>query len=270
MKYTLPVAIALLLLCVSRFDVLAAQLLCSGVLGNSGEQGSTLVHFGSVPTHGMGVVDDDNGSLWDRGGEGVLNRYARDGRLLASYKIPFGHGDADRMTRVGNEILLLLAGKLYALPLDSPSGASAAPLGISADMMSFGSTNGSIAIAATQDRRGWNLSLFNPASGKSAPLLDGTLGGVRQIEITPDGGLIVQVAGKLHLFQNGRETTTGWPTTAPQGMLQFIDGYWYASMVHGTVRRFNAAMEADPGVVAGGAAEHLSAMWMGMRSSATA
>ena len=70
----------------------AASLKCEGVLGNSGEQGAALVRFGTEPAKGMGVAYDRFGSLWDRGGAGVLNRYALDGRLLRTYRIRKGTG----------------------------------------------------------------------------------------------------------------------------------------------------------------------------------
>ena len=70
--------------------VFAAELRNAGILGNSGEQGATLVRFGEKPAMGLGVVLDPQGGLWDRGGDGALNRYALDGRLLGSWKIPPG------------------------------------------------------------------------------------------------------------------------------------------------------------------------------------
>ena len=60
---------------------------CDGILGNSGEQGASLVRFEGAVASGMGIVCDRYGSLWDRGGA-ALNRYAVDGRLLASYQLP--------------------------------------------------------------------------------------------------------------------------------------------------------------------------------------
>src|SRR5438128_12694 len=82
--YLVAIGVALL---ASASSANAETLRCFGVLGNSGEQGSTLVRFGEKPAAGMGVVFDRWGSLWDRAGEGVLNRYAPDGRLLASYRV---------------------------------------------------------------------------------------------------------------------------------------------------------------------------------------
>ena len=60
----------------------AVEVVCDGVLGNSGEQGAGLVRFGEQGARGIGVAVDRFGSLWDRAGKGVLNRYASDGRSL--------------------------------------------------------------------------------------------------------------------------------------------------------------------------------------------
>jgi len=254
MKSLLPAALAAILLCMPRSGAAAAQIVCAGVLGNSGEQGAPLVRFGKTPARGLGIVFDESGSLWDRGGDGVLNRYALDGRLLAAYKIPSSHDDADQMNRVGNLIVFLLGGRLYGLPLDAPPGAEASSLGVSADMMSFGSANGSVAVAATKDRKSWTVSLFDPATKRMTPLVDGTLGGLRQIEITPSHELIASMAAaKLHLFRDKQEVTGGWPRTGPGPRTEFIDGFWYGSVGGGTIRRFNGDMEPEPGVVLGGA-----------------
>jgi len=240
--------------CLTQCDIRAAQITCAGVLGNSGEQGQTLVRFGAVPANGLGVVHDETGSLWDRGGDGVLNRYALDGRLLATYKIPASHVDAnDRIIRLGNNLVLDIAGKLYKLPLDAAPGAAATPFGVQADMMSFGSANGSIAIATlSPDRKSWSVSLFDPETRQTTPLIDGPLASLQDIELTPDKGLVANSKWQLQLFRNGKAVTEGWPRSGPGDRLQLLDGFWYGSVWHGTIRRFNAELEPDPGVVLGG------------------
>ena len=65
----------------------AEHIVCDGILGNSGEQGVAIIRFPGGATSGLGIVCDRYGSLWDRGGT-ALNRYAPDGRLLASHKLP--------------------------------------------------------------------------------------------------------------------------------------------------------------------------------------
>lgn len=233
----------------------AAQITSAGVFGNSGEQGSMLVRFGTPTVRGIGVIADETGSLWDRGGDGVLNRYALDGRLLATYKIPSSkYASAnDKMTRVGNQLVLLINGKLNALPLDAAPGSSATALGVSADLLSFGSVNGSIAIATQQpDRKSYNISLCNLSTKAVTPVIPDPVIGLREIELLPDGGVVGLIDGKLHLYRDGKEVLKGWPRQGPGSSIQFLDGYWYGAFWHGTLRRFNAELEPDPGVVLGG------------------
>ena len=116
--------------CFTQCDTRAAQITCAGVLGNSGEQGQTLVRFGSAPANGLGTVYDETGSLWDRGGDGVLNRYALDGRLLrlpTKSRRAMSRCTNDRITRVGNNLRYTsdISGKLYKLPLDAAPDAAA-------------------------------------------------------------------------------------------------------------------------------------------------
>src|SRR4030081_1000922 len=95
----------------------AAELRNVGILGNSGEQGATLVRFGEKPAMGLGVVFDPQGALWDRGGDGVLNRYSPDGRLLGSWKIPSAKPSHlhDGLVLIGDTLLFKDDRKLYTL-----------------------------------------------------------------------------------------------------------------------------------------------------------
>jgi hypothetical protein len=246
----------------------AAQIVCQGVLANSGEQAQTLVHFSATPASGLGIVyDAPSGSLWSRGGDGILNRYALDGRLLATYPIPkvMFSMPTDRMIRVGSQIILSLKGKLYALPIDAGSGTAPTALNIAADLISAGSVNGALAIAtASTDRKIWQVSLYNPGTGQTSPIVSLPVPNVRQIELLPDGDLVVHIPGStlgdahvsslhdLHLYHNGQEVTDGWPRPSPGEHMTFLDNYWYGATGHATVRRFNVNLEPDPGVVLGG------------------
>src|SRR4051812_41595275 len=89
------------LLLLAALAAQAESLTCVGVLGNSGEQGKALVRFGDKPARGIGVMCDRFGALWDRGGAGVLNRYAADGRLLGQYRIPDGTNNSDQLALAG-------------------------------------------------------------------------------------------------------------------------------------------------------------------------
>ena len=223
----------------------ADSIRCVGVLGNSGEQGPTLVRFGAKTASGMGVACDAAGSLWDRGGEDRLNRYAADGRLLATYPLTGSGGpnDKDRLVSFGDVLLLKLGNKLHTLRIDAPSGTSPAPLAVEAKRLSF-STRGGYAAAAA----GKTVFLVNP-SGETKPV--GESGqDIDDIEFGPEGGIYVSNNSMLRRMDGG-EPKGPWPS--PGNSPQWLDGSWYGSAWHGTLRRFDAGLLPDPGVVLGGA-----------------
>ena len=129
------VILLLAMVCAVGVPLNAQHISFAGVLGNSGERGSSLVRFAQPHARGLGMVYDSYGTIWDRAGSGRLNRYALDGRLLASYSIATGDSRFDRETLAGRNIILLLNGSLYRLPIDAPPGAQPTALGISADQM---------------------------------------------------------------------------------------------------------------------------------------
>jgi hypothetical protein len=252
------VRISGLILCCFAVGALAAELSCDGVLGNSGEQGATLVRFGNLSASakgaigggtaaGIGVVYDRCGSLWDRGGAGTLNRYAPDGRLLAQYQMPKGADRRDQLTLVGDNLVMFVGGKLYTLPITATAGSDAKPLGREADCISFGSAKGEI---ATWSKNG-EITLFNVENGQTRP--GGTAKDVAWIEMTPDGAVYVCASWKLQKFVDGKPLTDGWPRSNPGERPQCLDGWWFGHAWHGTIRRFNSELDPSPGVVLGGA-----------------
>ena len=236
------VAAGMLLLNVSS----AETLVCDGVLGNSGEHGAALVRFNVAGARGIGVVCDRFGSLWDRGGDGVLNRYAPDGRLLAQYRIPPGNDGNDQIALVGDVIVLQIRGGLYSLPVGSPAGSEAKPMGKKAGCISFGTANGCFAAAD-----GDAIMLINPATGEAATAA--TLPGVQWLDLAPDGTIYAVAGWQLRKFVNGQEVKDGWPKGVPGERPQLIDGFWFGHTWHGTIRRYTAEMDPAPGVVLGGA-----------------
>ncbi len=51
----------------------------------------------------------------------------------------------------------------------------------------------------------------------------------------------------------GQEVTSaGWPRPSQGDQLQHLADHWFTTAYHSTLRRFNEALEADPGVVLGG------------------
>jgi hypothetical protein len=224
----------------------AEGITCDGILGNSGEQGATLVRFPGTSTSGMGIVCDRYGSLWDRGGT-ALNRYAADGRLLASYKLPNTQVDrnSDTIALLGDMIILRLGGQLYALSIDAPAGAEVQPLKIAADKMSLSSHDGRLAAS-----KGPEVFLVN-AAGEKRPVatLERNPDGV---EIGPDGVVYVALDGKLFRVAASEKNRLEPAGSAPGERPQFLDGYWYGSGFHSTERRFDKNLKPAPGVVLGG------------------
>ncbi|HPD13637.1 MAG TPA: hypothetical protein PLE19_01715 [Planctomycetota bacterium] len=225
----------------------AAQLVCEGILGNSGEQGETLVRFATArPARGMGVAVDRFGSLWDRAGAGRLNRYAPDGRLLAHYRIPDHTGSNDQIALVGDTVVLLLGDQLYALPITAAPGSEAASLGLQAQCISFGAHQGRIAAATKAD-----ILLVDPATRDARKLA--AFPGVQALDFAPDGALLVMADWRVHKLADGKPVSDGWPKGSPGERMQCLDGGVFGHAWHGTIRRFTADLEPAPGVVLGGA-----------------
>jgi len=219
----------------------------AGILGNSGEQGSTLVRFnGSKPASGLGVVCDRYGTLWDRGGVGVLNRYAADGRLLATYRIPdnpSARGDA--IAAVGDTLILCLSKELHALPVDAPAGTAATPLKIPADQMSLSSHEGWVVAA-----KGLDVFLVN-AAGEKKPVmtLQKPAGG---LELGPDGTAYIIQDRKTYRPAADAPGGLALAGPVPGERTQALAGYLYGASHHSTLRRFDAQWQPAPGVVLGG------------------
>ena len=225
----------------------AAELVCEGILGNSGEQGDTLVRFGDTSqARGMGVAVDRFGSLWDRGGAGVLNRYAPDGRLLAHYRIPKGSGRNDQIALVGDTVVLLIGDQLYALPVTAPPDREATSLGLKADYISFGARDDRFAAATKEE-----ILLVDPATRDAKKLA--TFPGVQALDFGPDNSLLVMADWRVHKLVDGTPVADGWPKGSPGERMQFLDGCVFGHGWHGTIRRFTADLEPSPGVVLGGA-----------------
>ena len=217
-----------------------------GVLGNSGEQGATLVRFGAKSAGGMGVVQDRFGSLWDRAGDGVLNRYAADGRQLASYPIASSPGRTagDKAVVLGDVLLLKLDRKLYTLSLEAAPGRAPSPLPVEATRLSFGTHDGWAAAA-----RGKEVFLINATGAtRAVAVLEAE---ADDLEIGPDGGVYARLGGNLQRVDAAAAERGPWPS--PGDRPQWLDGHWFGAAWHGTLRRFDAALQPDPGVVLGGA-----------------
>ncbi len=225
----------------------ADSLQCAGVLGNSGEQGDTLVRFGEKTASGMGVVFDKFGSLWDRAGDGVLNRYAPDGRLLASYRIaPSGSmQERDTLVQLGDTLLFKVGKKLYTLPLTATPDVKPAALAVAATRLSFNTHDGWA--AAADDRK---VFLIN-AKGETRAVTEAD-DNVDDIELGTAGAVYVSTKGKLRRVDAAAPATGHGPWPSPGERPQWLAEHWFGSAWHGTIRRFSPALTPDPGVVLGG------------------
>jgi len=229
----------------------AASLRYAGVFGNSGEEGETLVRFAPEPRPGMRVVCDSHGTLWDRAGDGVLNRYSPDGRLLATYpfpKEPSGHR-GDRLVADDDTFLFLCNKRLYIHRPDDAPDAIPAPLeGITADFLSANLHEG-----------------FAAAINKEEIFLINAGGETRHIATPPEDepcyGISIGPGGEVYFIGAGRRMTRVDPAApengrgpfeSPGSPIQWIDGYWYGGGGHGTLFRFSSDFRSDPGVVLGG------------------
>lgn len=226
----------------------AETLRCTGILGNSGAQGATLVRFGEKTASGMGVVYDSTGSLWDRGGEGKLNRYALDGRLLASYSLPVSGSLHEKDTAVlFPEMLLVKLGKqLHTLPVNAPPGTAATLLPVDATRLSFNIHNGWA--AAALDKK---VFLVN-ARGEAKPVAE-LAENVEDIDIGLDGGVYIQSNGKMTRVDEAAPEGQRGPWPSPGDRAQWLAGHWFGTAWHGTLRRFKPDFMPSPGVVLGGA-----------------
>lgn len=229
------------------------KLACEGILGNSGERGGTLVRFGP-PWYGIGVVYDRFGSLWSGAGQGGLNRYALDGRLLARYPIPrgsAGSADQDHLTAVGDLLVLKLNGALYTLPVDATPGTAPRPLKVEASRLSFGSRDGWLAAS-----RGKDLFLVRAGTGETRPFATLDVEPT-WLEMGPDGAVYpvttVSDDWRVRRLVGGREAAGAGRKGPPGERPQLVDSSWFGHSWSGTIRRFDAGLEPAPGVVLGGA-----------------
>jgi len=242
MTLTLTLLAALLL--GPRALLQAAELRFAGTLGNSDD--SQQVFAGTLAA-GIGPVLDDEGTLWERGGSTRLNRYALDGRLLASFEVP--EGDArgnDQLTRVGDLLVLKLKKTLSTLPINAAPGTKLTRLTGEAEVLASSAVDGRIMGLA-------NDSIFSldPVTGeRTAVLSPGQR--IQALHVEADGTLFGFGDGKVCAWQ-GSTLKAGFPRGFQGERPQKIGRHWFSHSWHGTINRFNEAFEPDPGVVLGGA-----------------
>ena len=229
----------------------AQSLRNAGILGNSGEQGPSLVRFSDKQTQGMGVVYDRFGTLWDRAGDGKLNRYAQDGRLLASWTIPLRKPThlADSTVLIGDTLLFNQERKLYTFSINSAPGAAPVLLPIEVTQLSPSAVDGWAAAA-----RDGEVFLVNLA-GETKPVGKVT-DRLFDVEIKPDGAVYVRTLvndkQRMTRLDSAAPENERGPWNPPGNRPQWLNGFWFGSDGHGTIRRFDADFKPSPGVVLGG------------------
>lgn len=236
----------LLTLCVTASLAHAAELRMAGVLGNSGEDGATQVTFGGKSASGMGPVLDDSNTLWERGGTKQLNRYALDGRLLASFELPDGADRGDQMIRAGGVLLMKLRKALFTLPLDATPGTKPKRIPGDVDVIASTARDGKVVVLDKE-----TFALLDVAAGTRAELFKP---GVRvsAIHEDVDGAIIGFGEGKVFAWKNST-LMPGFPKGFNGERPQKIGRYWFSHSWHGTINRMNESFEPEPGVVLGGA-----------------
>jgi len=222
----------------------AAELRFAGTLGNSDD--SQPVFAGKIFA-GIGPVLDDDGGLWERGGSTRLNRYALDGRLLASFEIPEGdQRGSDQMTRVGELLVLRLKNAIYTLPLKAAPGTK--PTRIAGDVTLLASSpleNRAVILAKDV------LASLDPVTGERTPIMQ-PVTALRDLHVGADSTIYGFGEGKVFAWHDS-QLKAGFPRSFSGERPQKIGRSWYSHSGHGTIYRFNESFEPDPGVVLGGA-----------------
>ncbi len=224
----------------------AAELRLAGVLGNSGESGETLVTFSGRAAPGMGPVVDAANTIWERGGAAQLNRYALDGRLLATYPLPVSTDRKDRIASVGGHLALKIRDSLYRLPIDAPAGTKPERLEVKATAMSSSAHEGRVVICDAGE-----LSWLDCATGKRTSVA--RVGEDARFLFVDEDGAIFAFDRKQVSAWKGGKPVAGFPKAFKGERPRKIGKWWYAHAWHGTIFRYNSAFEPEPGVVLGGA-----------------
>lgn len=245
MKHTLTFITALLLAPPAALHAEVLQF--EGVLGNSGGIGETLARFTEKPACGIGPVLDQANTIWERGGSAQLNRYALDGRLLASFELPdANHRFHDQLTLAEEQLLILLGKCVYRLSVNAAPGAKVERIEGHVETMSSSAFEGRVAI---YDRG--ELSWLDAKTGARTNIAKVDQG-FRHLFVGNDGTVFGFAGRDVQAWKEGAPVS-GYPRPFRGTRPQKIGRFWYAHGWHGTIHRFNEQFEPDPGVVLGGA-----------------
>lgn len=223
----------------------AEELRYAGALGNS--EGDQAIFSGKTAP-GMGPVIDPVSTIWERGGSNRLNRYALDGRLLASYEIPDSVDRGDGLVMAGDRLLLKIGRALYSLAIDAVPGTKAERIGPAVDLMSSGSFEGRVVVF---EKGSGELSWLDPAAGILTPIVKPDMS-PSSLFVDGEGTVYAFAGGEVHAWKDG-QPLSAFPKGFNGERPQKIGDHWYSHSWHGTIHRMNDQFEPDPGVVLGGA-----------------
>ncbi len=230
-----------------------ARLICEGVLGNSGEQGETLVRFAKkrwLRRDGMGVVTDRFGTLWDRAGLGQINRYSLDGRLLASYELPHSDvGRIDTATLVGDWLLLFMPRGLWAMNVADETP-EIEKVDVKVESIARSAVGDEILLLLAGEPR--KVAFYKPADKTLRHVADLPVQkGELRPGVTPDGKALVFNNNSKQIYVLEGDDWQLKATLKDENP-QMVDGYYWTGGWNGTLRRYDRNFAPAPGVVLGG------------------
>ncbi|MBC2603773.1 NHL repeat-containing protein [Puniceicoccus vermicola] len=219
-----------------------------GVLGNSGNDGSTLVHFEGTEysTNGSssGLGYDRLGALWSFGGTQNVLRLSPDGRMLGDFPCEKKHHESRSLVVVGDLVVLRSGDRLFTLPITAPSGTEPQEVDRRVEEISLNAMDGKIGLVTAAKVVG----IYDPTSDEFVEIGQAAEGDrINTVDIFEDGEVVV---GGTWSYQAEREREIR-PT--PLGSLhQVVNGYVFEFGWHMTLSRRNLDYTPEPGVVYGG------------------
>lgn len=238
-----------------------------GVIGNTGGQGAALIRQttnlggrGHGHLVGCGLALDRRGTLWTRMDDSAVSRLSLDGRQLATFTAPGSNGPYDTIAMLGDHVLLLASGELFALPIDASTGSAFTPLGVKLRAIAHTPVAGRLAAITDESAIVWIKPDGRPEEVARIP--DAWI-----IEADGSGNLYVGTRsdarhddGQLHKLTGGKQVTGGgWPKAwaimrpgiAMPGQFLQWDGDGFFSGGTGFLSHYDADANPAPGTVLG-------------------
>lgn len=254
----------------------AATITPVGVIGNSGEQGDSILRLGldhrerrSYNPIGCGVVLDRFGSLWTRITETTVQNLAADGRQLGRFTAPSSCNKFDTLTSLGDTLMLLAAGELHTLPVTAPSGASFQGTGVRLRALSISAYKGRLAGLTPEGTLVW-IDAKGATTETGAVVPDGLT-----VEVSLAGDIFIGCYDQETRLQRLRKITNGkeiidstWPRVgwmyardprnlAPAAFMKSDGdgGYFFGG--GGFVAHLDGDFVPTPGTLLGGQNDHV-------------